>query len=99
MEAYAVYFAALSEGLSFSHSEGQDGPQLIVNAPEEWTDPRRLMPLIKEHKAAILDYLQTRHLGALTPPDKKGIPFEQWHTHQLMQQAAAHRRALKETEK
>lgn len=53
---------------------------------------------IRQHRAAILDYLRTGHLGALIPPETKGMPFEKWHTQEIMKQAAEYRHQLKQQE-
>ena len=50
---------------------------------------------IRAHRAEFLDYLATGHLGALVPADAPCIPFDQWQSEMLAQQAAAERAARK----
>lgn len=90
MTAYQTVRALEAAGITLR--EGTQN-RIIATPRQALTDD--LAAAIKQHRAAILDYLRTDHLGALTPPDTKGQRFEPWLTQQLMEQAAAYRRSLK----
>lgn len=67
----------------------------IIANPRHRLTPE-LADAIKEHRAAILDYLATGHLGALVPADAPAMPYEHWHSLNLEKQAAAYRAARKQ---
>lgn len=64
----------------------------IIANPRHLLTPE-LADAIKQHRAAILEYLATGHIGALVPADAAEMPYEEWHTRNLDKQAAAYRAA------
>lgn len=97
MTALTTFRAAMAAGIELS--ETADG-RLSVIEPEDHNDPD-LMAHIAMYKPSILEYLRTKHLGALVPPETKGISgarLEAAITQDLMTQARDYRRQLKEKE-
>lgn len=66
----------------------------IIANPRQRLTPE-LADAIKQHRAAILDYLATGHLGALVPDDAPAMPYDHWLTRNLEKQAAEYRAARK----
>lgn len=91
MNALQTHRAAIAAGLTLRLSS--DGKHIIVKPLTRLTQD--LAEAITTHRAAILDYLESGHLGALVPPDTKGISFERFRDQEIDSMIAQYRADLR----